>query len=143
MGLLLSSTSLWAQDLDTRTIQILSIEAAQEAQISAFDTPFEYTGSYPLTPLDFSKKDDNFWEPVDMTMAVAQSNDRPKREYDIKALQAKTFGFSVTGNYGVKGPTTTKNIAYKEMTGFDFLGACPPVGVCWRCAPRRSSLFYR
>jgi len=137
------STTFIGQDLDTRVLLILSIEAAKDAQINVLEAPYEYVGSYPLTPLDFSKKDDIFWEPVDMTLAVTQTNDRQSREYDIEALESKTFGFSVTGNYGIQGPTTTKNIVYKDMSRINYLGSCPPIGSCWRCAPRRTSLFYQ
>lgn len=139
----LFTTTALAQDLDTRTIQIVSLEAAQEAQISVLEAPYQYVGSYPLTPLDFSKKDSNFWEPVDMTMAIAQTKKQSTRAYDIKALQTKTFGFTVTGNYGVTGPTTTKNIAYKDMSNYGIVGSCPPSGICWRCAPLRSNRFFR
>lgn len=136
-------TQVNAQDLDTRQLNIMSIEAAQEATFSYLEPEFSYSGSYPLSPLNFDKEADNFWEPVDMARAVSESNNRPTRSYNVKALQAKTFGFSTNNNFTARGPSTTENIVYKDMSQLNLLGSCPPIGRCWRCAPFRSSRFNR
>lgn len=131
-----------AQSLDDRTLQIVTLDLSDEPDIWSKEFNFEYTGSYPLTPLDFGKKKEVFWEAVDMGEAIAKENIQKNRNAQVRPIKVKSFGFSTAAQYNADSQTKVKNIVYKDMRGMQLVTPCPPVGMCWRCAPYRNSRFY-
>ena len=141
--LLGSSAIANAQDLESRVLQIKALDLANEPDIFSDEFNFVYTGNYPLTPLDFDKKEDVFWEPVDMSQAVASRNAINNRTANIRPIKVKAFGFSSATSYQADGQTKVTNTVYQDMRNVQFITACPPIGTCWRCAPNRGSSLFR
>mgnify|MGYP001548615756 CR=1 FL=1 len=77
----------------------------------------------------------NYWEPVNMRDALNSSSNYMAPNYDVAALNAKTYGFT---SYAADGSTKVKNTVYTEVRGLDLLDPCPPFGICPRCAPYRA-----
>lgn len=141
--LTLLSAQANAQGIDSQILQLEGIDLSDQPDIWSDEYNFVYTGSYPLTPLDFSNKDDVFWEPVDMSLAVAQENASKNRNANIRPIAVKSFGFSTASQYAADGQTKVTNIVYKDMRGLQLVSPCPPVGLCWRCAPYRNNRLFR
>lgn len=91
----------------------------------------------------FRLSKENYRQPVSMSEYLA-SNDNYVESEIKTSLNAKNFGIS-TGNssYSADGSTKVKNFVYKDASqGFLFSGACPPHGICPRCAPFRMGNSY-
>lgn len=139
----LLSMQLQAQEKDSFTIDFGALVLADQPDIFSEEYNFVYTGSYPLTPLNFDTSVGSFWEPVDMSAAIDKSNQQQKRAMELRPIRVKSYGFTVQSPYADDGQSKVRNIAYKDMRGLQFLSPCPPVGICWRCAPYRSSRIFR
>lgn len=132
-----------AQDQDSFVIDFGAFVLEEQPDIFSEEYNFTYTGSYPLTPLNFETDLDSFWEPVDMMAAVNTRNRQQRRAVELRPINVKSYGFSTRSLYAEDGQSKVRNIAYRDMRGLQILDPCPPVGICWRCAPYRSIRVFR
>lgn len=130
-------------DFDTRyfTINASSLPEIEDLSASSFSLEKE---PFIMDKLrTFQMNAENYRQPIDMVTAINDSQRFIERSAYPASIQQQLYGFSVSaGAYQSDGTTTVKNIAYKEMRGLDFLDACPPFGICGRCAPYRVGRGY-
>lgn len=143
LGLLFIGLGAHAQDEDSFVIDFGAFVLEEQPDIFSDEYNFTYTGSYPLTPLNFDKKIGSYWEPVDMMAAISQQNRREQRAVQLRPINVKSYGFSTRSSYSDDGQSKVQNIAYRDMRGLQILDPCPPIGMCWRCAPYRSNRAFR
>lgn len=80
----------------------------------------------------------NFREPVNMMEAMIASEESPKSKLQLN-IDPREYGVSAgSSSYSTDGATKVNNSAYREASrGFFVADACPPFGICPRCAPYR------
>lgn len=91
----------------------------------------------------FRLSKENYREPVSMSEYMASNYNYVDSEIKT-SLNAKNFGISAgNSSYSADGSTKVKNFVYKDASqGVFFSGACPPHGICPRCAPYRMGNSY-
>ncbi|GEQ87255.1 hypothetical protein ULMS_27630 [Patiriisocius marinistellae] len=135
LGLLLPLMAWSQNDFETRyfTIDAESLPEIPEVAFIPKKQQLENTGTLTLekTPTFNSVLDaykistDNYWQPVDMTVALGGSTvNYSDPSLRLKKLQEKQFGFTITGNGGRSsfefsdGQTTVRNNVYQEQRPF-------------------------
>ncbi|MDC8004632.1 hypothetical protein POV27_11275 [Aureisphaera galaxeae] len=131
---------VWGQyDFETRYFKIDATSLPDTSLEPSLDLDFDSTPKFQKSIQDYFKVTvDNYYQPVSMTEAYAQTNEYQNNGISAEELQAQYGNYSGgTAQYGADGATKVKNTVYKEQRGLDFLDPCPPFGVCARCAPYR------
>lgn len=133
-------------DFDTR---YFTINATSLPDVPLIDetfqitkSPQEKTGTFTLanTPTFSATRNaikissDNYWQPVNMMDAVSISTNYMDKTLSVAPIDSNRFGFS---GYTADASSKVKNTVYMEVRGLDVLDACPPFGICPRCAPYR------
>lgn len=134
-------TAVFSQtDFNTRYFTITSESLPEIQDISTFKL---YTAPFVKRSIkDFQMNADNYRQTVDMTSVVNEDFVNSPQNVDLKTIQSQYFSFGNTPAYVSDGSTKVKNTVYKEMRGLTFLDACPPFGICPRCAPYRVGRGY-
>lgn len=122
-------------DLDTRYFTITQQSLPEVEALSTFT--FEKTPFVKRSLNEFEMNAVNYRKAVDMASVVNEDANYEQKYVNVKAIQSEFYGFGAPNTYQSDGTTRTKNIVYKEMRGLEFVGTCPPFGVCARCAPYR------
>jgi len=127
-------------DFDTRYFSI-DIEASlpEVPEVSMLRLDWKSSAANEIKSLsDFNKVTAmNYWEAVDMATALEQKESLKKSEISAKTLNQKFSALGGAEQYQRDGSTKIQNQVYREQRGLDFLGPCPPFGICPRCAPYR------
>lgn len=86
----------------------------------------------------------NFREPVGMLEAITASENYKKPSDITLNINPKDYGvYGGNSRYSSDASSKVKNEAYREATrGFYVADACPPFGICPRCAPYRIGRRY-
>ena len=129
--LLLLPLLSWSQyDFETR---YFTIDETSLPEVNVLDTFTETNSNSFLTKLpEFKMNNDNYQKEVNMGEVVYDSEKFVNSKYQVKAIDAKNFGFS-TSQYEADASSAVKNIVYKPASG----DPCPPFGICAKCAPYR------
>jgi len=83
----------------------------------------------------------NYRKPVEMAVAINELNSFAVVS-EITPIKAKTYGFTGYSGYSADKSSGVTNIVYKEQRGLNFVDACPPFGLCPRCAHYRVGRGY-
>src|SRR5699024_6193031 len=99
--------------------------------------PNKSTGSLRKLPsIRLSK--DNFREPVSVFDAMAASENFVKSDLKVTINPREYSVYGGNSSYPPDGSTRVTNSVYKDAArGFFYSDACPPYGICPRCAPYR------
>lgn len=126
----------WSQfDFETR---YFTIDATSLPEVNVLEAFTEINSNSFLTKLpDFKMNDSNYQKEVNMGEVLYDSEKFVNSNYQVKAIDAKNFGFS-TAQYEADASSAVKNIVYKPASG----DPCPPFGICAKCAPYRVGRRY-
>jgi hypothetical protein len=136
---------LFAQyDFETRYFKIDDSSLPVVPEISSLEAKFNSPQKFEIKSLsDFNKVTaNNYWEAVDMSMALSNKENYQKAKFDTKALQQKFSAYGGNAQYRSDGSTTVVNTVYKEQRGLYLMDSCPPFGICPRCAAYRVGRGY-
>lgn len=136
---------LYAQyDFETRYFKIDDNSLSVVPEISSLEAKFNAPKNSEIKSLsDFNKVTaNNYWEAVDMSVALEKKENYKKAEFDTKALQQKFSIYGGNTQYSADGSTTVVNTVYKEQRGLYLMDSCPPFGICPRCAAFRVGRGY-
>lgn len=145
IGLLLIGYCAQAQDPDGFVIDFGAFVLDDEPDIFSDEFNFTYTGSYPLSPISFETNTNSYWEPVNMSAAVAQRNMQQQRAVQMRPVRVRYFELAARNRYTSDGQTKVQNTVYQDMRGLQLIDprAAAASGLCWRCSPFRSNWVYR
>jgi hypothetical protein len=133
--------ALWSQtDFNTRYFTITAKSLPEVDALSSFD--FNTTPFVKRSLKEFQMNAENYRQSVDMASVVNDDYARAPQNVNIKAIESKYYNFGNSSGYVTDGTTRVKNTVYKEMRGLSFVDACPPFGICPRCAPYRVGQGY-
>lgn len=126
----------WAQfDFETR---YFTIDATSLPEVNVLETFMELNSNSFFTKLpEFKMNNDNYQKEVNMGEVLYASEKFVNSNYEVKAIEAKNFGFS-TSQYKADASSAVKNFVYKPASG----DPCPPFGICAKCAPYRVGRRY-
>jgi hypothetical protein len=131
-------------DFETRYFKIDDTSLPMVPEISSLEAKFSTPKNFEIKSLsDFNKVTaKNYWEAVDMSIALEKKENYKRAEFNAKALQQKFSAYGGTSQYSSDGATTVVNTVYKEQRGLYMMDACPPFGICPRCAAFRVGRGY-
>lgn len=127
-------------DFNTRYFTITSESLPEIEELSTFT--FNTTPFVKRSLNEFQMNEDNYRRSVDMASVVNDEYNRTPQNVNIKEIQSKYYSFGNSSGYVSDGTTRVENTVYKEMRGLSFVDACPPFGICPRCAPYRVGRGY-
>ncbi len=132
---LLPLTAFAQLGLESRCYKVTMESLPKVEELSTFT--FNKTPFVKRSLNEFEMNASNYQRTVDMASTVAGDNTYQRSNVNIDELQSKFYNLSTPSSFQSDGTTRTKNTVYKEMRGLEFVNACPPFGVCARCAPYR------
>lgn len=135
-SLLFSQSGLEARFYNN--INLISLSEVPE--ISAFDVDFGPKKDFSVrTFSDFNKINaKNYWQPVDMTNALAKEENLQQSKFDIRSLNQKFDMEFGTGVYAPDGSSKVENKVYEDQQRFGLFNNCgSPLGVFVRASPYR------
>lgn len=145
---LLPALAIAQFDFDSRyfTIDAESLPPVPEASIF-FSEPKSEQGSFDLhdspsfsgTLNSNAISTSNYYQPVDMRAVLVEPNKFIDDNYQVGSIQRQQYAFGLYESDASSGVT---NIVYKEQRGLGLLEACPPFGICPRCAHYRVGRGY-
>lgn len=126
-------------DFETRYFTIDEASLPVVPEISSLEAKFSSPKNFEIQSLsDFNKvTSNNYWEAVDMSVALEKRENYRKAAFDTKVLQQKFSAYGGNSQYRADGSTKVVNTVYKEQRGLYLMDACPPFGICPRCAAFR------
>lgn len=126
-------------DFETRYFTIDEASLPVVPEISYLEAQFSSTKNFEIRSLsDFNKvTSNNYWEAVDMSVALEKRENYSKATFDTKVLQQKFSAYGGNAQYRADGSTKVVNTVYKEQRGLYIMDACPPFGICPRCTAFR------
>ena len=140
--LLILPSLLAAQSgLEARFYNNINLVSLSEVpEISAFDIDFGPKKDFSVrTFSDFNKINaKNYWQPVDMTAALANEENMQQSKFDIRTLNQKFDMEFGTGVYAPDGSSKVENKVYEDQRRFSlFNDYNAPLGVFVRASPYR------
>lgn len=137
--LFLLPLSLMAQyDFETRYFTINATSLPELEKLSSFDVSFASKKDFSVKSItEYNKVTvDNYRTNVDMVSAFEKESSFTNSEYNAQFLNRKYTSQGVV-QYERGASTKVENTVYQEQRGLFFMDACPPFGVCPRCAAFR------
>lgn len=137
--LFLLPLSLMAQyDFETRYFTINASSLPEVETLSSFDVSFASKKDFRVKSItEYNKVTvDNYRTNVDMVSAFEKESSFTNSEYNAQFLNRKYTSQGVV-QYERDASTKVENTVYQEQRGLFFMDACPPFGVCPRCAAFR------
>ncbi len=132
---ILTQTLVFAQrDFEKRFFTINAESLPEVETFGNFNLKKDTVFISKFTLPNFSKRNNNYWQPVDMAFVMTNEKNSTKYKYAIPTLNTYNL---IPDQYVSDGKTRVINTVQKNVFGLNILDTCPPDGICPRCAPYR------